>query len=124
MTGAGQIIATGSQEQVDAIMGDVDSGYSGIGIFYTDADGIDCNFDVLLKDKVSGDFMLEKISATSVKMTFSGVAKISVSGAALKEVLKSDANWKIGNLTGGYYSMNKFTEDSSEGIKLSKSAPK
>jgi hypothetical protein len=124
MVGSGSLIAHGSEQNIEAILGEVESGWSGVEINYTDSEGTECSFDILLRDLVSGTFKIAGVSPTSAAVTFDGVTKSSIQGSALKDVLSATSDWKIAFVKGGYRSVSEFSDVSLDGVKLANKAPK
>ena len=114
---------SGLEDQVEAIMSDVDSGWASLNIEYHE-DEIDKIFEVRLSGRLDGTFNFTSSSSTSIEVTLDGVAETSVSGSAVIALMGKKLPWRASGISGGYKGMAIPLEVMQDGLTLSKKRPK
>jgi len=123
LSGAAKFIATGSQEQVNDVMSDVESGFSSINVDYEE-DGITNVVEFRLKEKVSGTFEFVRLSDTNIEVTIDGVIKTSAQAKAVAALVDGGCHWVIYSISGGYRSIALSPATNTKNLTLSKKVPK
>lgn len=119
-----EFVFSGLEKNVSRISDDIGSGWAGVTVAYKGASGVNCEFDFKLKDVVSGDFSIEKIDHTSMRVVIDGVIKTSVQKDVIDDLVTGGLPWRIDGVTNGDCVVKTPVSDAGEGLLLGKKAPK